>query len=308
MRPQRMEMQLKRHYSKMKVIYRGFRAFVGKGIVAKKTVILDGSTDAGCADPIFIVGTHRSGTSLVRRILDSHKNIACPPESYFLVSYSEMLQNKEVLLGLENLGFSGAEVTKAMRKSAAYFHEAYRRAKGKSRWADKTPQYVFHLNELFELFGQGAKFVFVFRHPLDVACSLWGRGWVFWDESGDRLGDVCRYVKDSMARQMDFLRQNPDKCFVVYYDALVERPESELRALMEFLAEPWDPVLLRHHEMHHDFGIEDPISRGTRGFNGSYMNWKSWTNDQLVKATGILEETISDMGYAAESPHVKVRC
>src|SRR5580765_1922451 len=72
-------------------------------------------TDAtgSCASPIFVVGCQRSGTSLLRRILDSHPSIACPPESKFILPAVQILRDRAALQGLDSMGYPRPEVAAA---------------------------------------------------------------------------------------------------------------------------------------------------------------------------------------------------
>ena len=294
-----------RPYYRLRTFYRRLRAFLGRGWLSERTrIVVHGSTEP-CQSPIFIVGTHRSGTSLLRRVLDSHRNIACPPESFWLTHYTRILDDHLAFDGFWNLGFDRQEAIGGLRQGAAHFHEAYRLAKGKSRWADKTPQYAEHLDTLWTLFGPEARFVFIFRHPMDVAFSIWKRGWNFVDTTGDAVTDCSRYVVGSGQRQLAFLNARPEVCHVIYYDQLVGNPEAILgRLCADFLNEPWDPRMLRHHQVPHDFGCEDPMVRGTRGFHGSFENWHEWSARQIDRAIDVLGPLMTQLGYTLDSPFV----
>lgn len=294
-----------RRYYRLRTFYRRLRAFLGRGWLSERTrIVVQGSTDS-CQSPIFIVGTHRSGTSLLRRVLDSHHNIACPPESYWLAHYTHILGDQLAFDGLWNLGFDRKEAVEGLRQGAAHFHEAYRRAKGKQRWADKTPQYAEHLDTLRTLFGLEARFIFIFRHPMDVAFSVWKRGWCFGEKTDDDVADCARYVAASGQRQLTFLKAHPDACHIIYYDQLTRDPESTLRRLCaSFLNEPWDARMLEHHQVPHDFGCEDPIVRGTRGFRGSFANWHEWSPSQVNRAADVLLPLMNHLGYTLDSPYI----
>lgn len=288
---------IKNLFSRTSFYWRRLRAFVGKGWIVNKTSIVTDLPNEYCANPIFIIGTHRSGTSLLRRIVDSHANIACPPESFFLQHYGEIAVKPDVLVGLDNLGFHGENARRGLAISAAYFHETYKTVRGKQRWADKTPQYVFCLDSLLWLFGRDAQFVFIQRNPLDVAYSIWKRGWRFGDYSADALENTCMYVSDAARKQLDFISRNGEICHVIKYEELVENPIEVLQGLCAYLNEPWDPQMLSFSDIQHDFGTEDPIVRGTRGFVKSVDNWRGWDKQEFATAYRILEHSMFMLGY-----------
>lgn len=273
-----------------------------RGVISQHTRVVAVPSGSACSNPIFVIGAHRSGTSLVRRVLDSHPSVACPPESLWLTHYTGILQDHDVFRGLWGLGCDREEVLRGLADGARRFHEGYRQAKGKPRWADKTPAYTFHVETLRTLFGDDAQFVLVLRYPPDVAYSLWRRGWSIDGYADDALDNACEYVADTVAHQLAFRDRHRDACFTLHYDRLVRDPTAELRALCTFLREPWDPAVLEHHRHPHDVGVEDPVIRGTRGFDGSFDNWRMWSKEQQRRALAILDESMRRLGYSSESP------
>lgn len=288
--------------SKTRILYRRLRAFVGRGWVVERAPIQISNGEAAHFDaPIFVIGTHRSGTSLLRRIVDSHRRIACPPESLFFEKYTAILEDSASMAALESMGFDREQVLQGLRESCSYFHRAYCLAKGKRRWADKTPQYAAILEPLKAIFGDEARFVIIFRHPLDVSYSIWDRRWKLKEVTGDLLVDTCEYVRESAQKQLEFVTRHPSSALVLHYDQLVRQPEPCLRRLCEFLGEDWDPAMLNHSDQPHDFGTEDPIVRGTKGFNGSFMNWAAWSQSQQDHAWSILGQIAAKLGYNKDS-------
>ena len=131
---------------------------------------------------IVIIGCPRSGTTLVRRLLDAHSNISCPGETYLLTACARFLQGEQsvdgmevgVLNGLAFAGFEREEVIRRLREFAFAFHREEADRKGKGRWAEKTAVDAFHLDEIRTLCGEHVHFVCVTRHGLDVAASAGG--------------------------------------------------------------------------------------------------------------------------------------
>lgn len=268
-------------------------------IVQTRPVVV--STESLCEDPIFLVGVHRSGTSLCRRILDSHSGIACPPESFFLKYFAEMLRDPQTFDGFAGMGYlDRASVIDNLRTWASRYHETYRKARNKRRWADKTPQYIEILPELEELYGPQCQYVMIFRHPLDTIHSLFRRGWTFGSYHPNQLINTALYVAKALDGQLRFMIGCGERCFKLYYEELIIEPEGTLRELFAFLHEPWEASVLDYQKFEHNFGTEDPVVRGAQGFHRNFGNWKSLSEDKLASIMPIVEEVSAKLGYSPE--------
>jgi len=291
---------LKRFKTKIKHEYYRLRSYIGRPrlVVQKQPVIL--SDNELCKNPIFLIGVHRSGTSLVRRIIDSHSRIACPPETFFLEHFVSMVRDERTFAGLEGLGISHESTLSEIRKWSSRYHEIYRLARGKARWADKTPQYIGFLPELEQIFGPDALYIMIFRHPLDVVYSIHKRGWRFGNYHSDLLTNTAMYVSDSLNKQLSFTKENHERSFSIYYEKLILKPEETLKSLFDFLGEPWEQGVLNYNDFGHGFGTEDPVVRGTTGFIHNFGNWNGFSQDQLSVIIPIVEKEMSILGYNME--------
>lgn len=262
------------------------------------------AAETTCTNPIFIASLHRSGSSLLRRVLDSHSQIACPPESYVLRHFVEMHNDPLTTIGLRGLGIQTTEVTQEVRAWASAYHDGYRSAVGKTRWADKTPQYVSILEDLRKLFGNDAQFIVLYRHPLDIVYSLYEGGWSpsaydgVLTPTGDPLVDAARYVADRLPRLRRFQGANANACHVVRYEALATTPEEVLPALFEFLGLEWEATVLQFNSHRHNEGLEDPYVQGLSAFEPSIDNWKLLPDRSLHRVVPILGEEIANLGYS----------
>lgn len=209
--------------------------------------------------PIFVVGSMRSGSTLLRLILDSHENIAIGSESGFMGAASAMKSIPAWQHGSDwykRLGWSEDEFDERISEFFAGIFQRYAVEHGKQRWGDKTPFHTMHIPLMARLFPTAA-FVGVVRHPGAVVTSLsqqWGypfeeaiNYWVFMNSaltlSGRDLGGrfvLCRY------------------------EDLILDTESTLRDLMSFLREPWSENLLQHYEVHKRRGTERVVEGRTR--------------------------------------------
>jgi hypothetical protein len=195
--------------------------------------------------PIFIVGSGRSGTTLLRMMLDSHPAISCGEETKFLADLAPILGAHWRLLS--TYGFSREWWADRIRGFYSGFQEEYLARRGKRRWAEKTPTYTRHLGFVDELFPT-ALYVHVIRDGRDVVASYRDR-WGY--RAALRAANSIWAFDVKTAR--DFGTGLPaGRYHELRYEALVSDPEATLRALLEFLGEPWDPQVLRFDEVSHD--------------------------------------------------------
>jgi hypothetical protein len=183
----------------------------------------------------FVVGCSRSGTTLLRALLDAHPLLAVPPESHFAVLPRLRLRRDPWfrLWGIDPPDVRDLDVADAVRAVFA----AYAAAQDKPRYADKTPHYVSHLPLLAKRFPE-ARFVHVVRDGRDVALSLLEVPWGPDDVEGAAL-HWRRRVLEGRAAGL-----GPERYRELRYEALVADPERELRALAAWLELPYDPAML----------------------------------------------------------------
>lgn len=198
--------------------------------------------------PIFIVGSARSGTSLVRLILDSHPDISCGPETQFLPALERIFTTD-----WRRLRGYGEDEEAWRHRIAAFFasiHGDYAARRGKARWAEKTPQYAEHLDFVDKLFPE-CQVIHVLRDPRDVVVShrlRWGYMRAVWSIQRWRTLVTAARAWGAAAPAGRYME--------LRYEALVKAPEETLRPVFEFLGEPWDPTVLEYEDHPHDRGPE----------------------------------------------------
>jgi hypothetical protein len=198
--------------------------------------------------PIFIVGCPRSGTTLVRVILDSHPNICCGPETGLiknLKTFNESIQGYWSML--EPYGIDKKIANQRLGELFRLFPDNYTKMKNKQRWAEKTPENIFYVDFINELFPN-CQFINVIRDGRDVVCShkdRWGSKTIF-----SAIKKWNRAIDLTYTYRAKFSK---DKYMEVRYEELVSYPEKETKRMMEFLGEIWIPDLLEYHNKQHDF-------------------------------------------------------
>ena len=208
----------------------------------------------------FIVGLGRSGTTLLRLMLDSHPQLAIPPETHFVPEVIRMYRKgspgatelADHLSGLRRWGDFGIErdeILEALRaaepldarRALRAFYELYASKQGKPRWGDKTPGYGVRMRRIRRTLPE-ARFIHLIRDGRDAALSRArasnkvvtparaAERWV--QRIGETRAEARRVRHYTEAR----------------FEELVSDPEPTLRRLCEFVELDWDPAVLRYHE------------------------------------------------------------
>ncbi|MCD4781584.1 MAG: sulfotransferase [Candidatus Omnitrophica bacterium] len=230
--------------------------------------------------PIFVLGCQRSGTTLLRRIIDSHPNIACPPESSFLVQLVRVYEIERARTGLETMGFAESDILNEMRSFAEKFFTGYREKKGKPRWADKTCPYLNHVQTIDAMFQKQAVYIGLVRHGLDVAYSLselkLGVLKPYIEEGLDIEIAAIKFWNDQNKKLINFKNQVENRMHLIKYEDLTTQPEKVLPSVFSFLDEPWDDSILDYKTFDHDTGFEDPKIEDYNKIQPNSGNYKKW--------------------------------
>jgi protein-tyrosine sulfotransferase len=202
---------------------------------------------------VVIGGCGRSGTTLVRVILDSHPNICCGPESQvFLPDPLDLGRLQEKFKLPDGQLWAAYDSSRSRAQFVDLFADICAATAEKSRWAEKTPRNVLHIDYLFERFPE-ARFVHLLRDGRDAASSL--RTHPRYRIKNGQLMPLNTWKPMNVCAQRwrDSLRaakphwSNP-RFYTVRYEQLVSDPRQAIGGLLAFLGEPWDDAELAHSE------------------------------------------------------------
>jgi hypothetical protein len=249
--------------------------------------------------PIVVGGCHRSGTSLVRRILDAHPRIHCGPEVTFFRDFhgdfrEDPLRHLRFTTTVRDL-LPEADALAVLGRAFVQLHERAARRAGKPRWADKAPENVLHTAAWERLLGGRFLFVHVVRNPLDTIASMEGRFPL--TLPADLEGRVERYRTYTEAG-LAFGDTSPERCRRVVYEELCANPTDEVAELMDWLGEAAEPGQLAFNATPHQEGLEDPeIASTDRVHKESVGRWRNVLRDE--DAVTVWERT-SDLWHAID--------
>jgi len=266
---------------------------------------------------IVILGAPRSGTTLVRRLLNAHPNIACPGETCILSACARFLHSEVVadglefgvLTGLSFAGFEQEEILTRLRDFAFGFHADYAKAQGKNRWAEKTAIDTFHLDKIDLLCDDHVQYICVVRHGLDVVCSLRE----FSDRGFTYLSEIHEYVRkypivleafahawlDATRDLLEFAERHKEHAVVLRYEDLVASPDQQVRQLFEFLNEDFASGLL-------ELALARPKTAGLGDWktyarasidDSSMHRWKSLPPNVVSRIAEICNPLLEACGY-----------
>ena len=257
--------------------------------------------------PILVLGCHRSGTSLMRRCLNSHSRIACPPETLFLESFAKLLEYPDAGSGLAAIGMTPEDAVDDLREMVERWMRRHAAREGKPRWADKSPGVLAHLEGLERLMGEHTQYIAIVRDGMDVATSLgsarprWWQLEPFVDTDDDLYLAAARYWADRNRKLRAFIDAHNDRVHLVRYETLVRHPEATLQGVYRFLGERWEPEVLDFNRHAHAHGLEDHHVSTTTTFEDNSGKHRQRPQPQQVKMWDIVGPVMERFGYPART-------
>lgn len=272
-------------------------------------------------DPfLFICGRGRSGTTLVRAMIDSHPEIAIADESHFVVTLGLARARYERLDGFDaarflrdvshEVGFqrwkldpdglaaavSGArDYPDAVRRLYAFYAAGF----AKQRYGDKTPIYVLHIPLLAEMFPE-ARFLHVIRDGRNASLS-----YMHLDFGPRTLGEAAIYWRRFVGAGRAAGRAlGPDRYAEVRYEDVLADPEEEMRRLAPFAGVAFDASMLRYFERapaivgakDHYRNVYLPPTTGLR-------DWRTEMSPaEVATFEALAGDLLADLGYERAVP------
>jgi hypothetical protein len=276
---------------------------------------------------VFIVGASRSGTTLLRRMVDAHRDIAITRETHWIVDVlhgedavspeepvtpellARLLSDERFArmgvdrAALERLASGDPPVSYARFVTAAF--DQHGASQGKRLVGDKVPGYVTEVPTLHGLWPQ-ARFVHVIRDGRDVCLSV-----LDWQRGGREVTRYSAWPDDPVSvtalwweRRVRLGREDggalgPDLYFELRYERLVADPAGQSKSLCDFLGVRYDDHMLRFHEGRErdDPGLS--AKKAWRPVTAGLRDWRTeMAGDALERFEAAAGELLGELGYA----------
>jgi Sulfotransferase family len=218
----------------------------------------------------FVVGVGRSGTTLLRMMLDTHPQLAIPPETHFInpfiqasgrLRFNPKLAAKTIVEDerrrWKDFGLADEDLLERLEAIEPFntsdalraFFLLYAEKHGKPRWGDKTPDYIRKMKKIQKTLPE-ARFIHVIRDGRDAGLSQNARIAKRGKEPVPPREMARRWRKRILKSQED--AAEVDHYLEVRYEDLVSDTEGVLRRVCEHVELDFDPVMLRYYERAED--------------------------------------------------------
>jgi hypothetical protein len=233
-----------------------------RGISSASGNVLGSGSVRDTGGPVFVLTVARSGSTLLRFILDAHPDLCCPPELGVAAACSQLAHLWTVTEGarsasppaaLESGQLTGHAAT-AIRSAIESALEAYQEDRGATRWCDKSLDNALWA-DVVAVIWPDAQFICLYRHSMDVIASgleacRWGLdsfGFELYAPQypGNSVAAAGAYWADTTGKMIDFEKRFPDRTLRVRYEDLVTDPEDVAGQVFSFLGVAQVPGISR---------------------------------------------------------------
>jgi hypothetical protein len=276
--------------------------------------------------PLIVLGVSRSGTTLLRVVLDRSPGIAIPDESFFVpllarrhgrtIDGDRFLDDVARIPTIRAWGVRVDDVRPRIRSgmatgdAIAAIFEAYAEGQGKPRWGDKTPMYMRHLPLLQRLFPE-AQYVHLVRDGRDAAVSFLempeGTFTRTWAHPATPAQFACLWRREVSAARALGERVGDARYHEVRYEELVADSERAVSAICRFADIPFEPEMLAYagavdvSDKPHQLRLRRPPTPGVR-------SWREEMSASDVAAfEGVAGGLLAGLGYEVTSSRSSVR-
>jgi Sulfotransferase family len=219
--------------------------------LASVAALAESEAAGSFADPVFVLCNGRSGSTLLRFLLDAHPELACPPETNLPGLCVQLATVWSLIEGAPLSANRGDEppaipetAIAGVRHTMDRMVGSYLARRGKKRYCDKSLGTARYAELLLRVYPE-ARFICVYRHPMDVVASgveacPWGLNGYGFDPyiaatPGNAVMALANFWADNAQATLAVEERFADRCFRLRYEDLVTDPEATAAELFDFL-------------------------------------------------------------------------
>ena len=240
--------------------------------------VADQQTGEMDGPPVVILGVSRSGTTLLKEMLDGHSELAIPSESYFIPQLWDrhgdqpdrgaFLADLGRLARIKEWGLTPELISERMPAEPGFaeavqaVYRAYAALHGKPRFGDKTPSYMQRL-ELLERSFPAARYVHLIRDGRDAGLSFISmrrRPRFNWARPRGLAAFAAQWRREVRGARSFGRGLTEGRYLEVRFEDLVTEPEATLRVICSFLELAFEEAMLSYHER---FSASQPVDHAT---------------------------------------------
>lgn len=262
---------------------------------------------SACPNPVFVIGSPRSGTSILPWSLAQHPDFWTSRESDLLYNLFGGGRVEKAFADAESrpegtwLSEQNVGLDEFLAALGSGLNELFTRRSGGKRWVDQTPLNTLMLDTLARLFP-GAYFLHILRDGRRVVNSMMNFANNIPSElrekmqrSGGLAGwsvdfrEACRTWKQFVVMAVDFQRQFPHRCLTVRNDRLSADPHQGFREIFTFLEAPYaesSPKYFQDYRINSSFQQTDVRNRGERPVSELWSAWSQEQREVFVREAG----------------------
>ena len=275
--------------------------------------------------PVFIVGSSRSGTTLLYSILissgafasyqaETHLLDICQPKygnirrnrnyKKFIRDWTNSKQFFRSGLDLAEFEKNAIKHRESYADFLRFFMESVCKKQGKTRWAEQTPGHIFHMDILYRAF-QNARFIHIIRDGRDVALSRRKLRWTGTksDDSLKQLLSAGKCWEIAINKGRALAKKFGDAYIEIRYEDIINDLEEILIKIGDFVCIDLSKKKIRDSSIGSLGKANSAFVDDMKGISNKAMKrWeKELNNDEIIALDLTIGKTLRKLGYNA--PH-----
>jgi len=270
--------------------------FVDESIAAYTPAFFERNRGSGSpqAAPIFVVGLHRSGSTLIEQILASHPLIEGTTELPVMNNIRDRLAREAGLSPVETVARLAPEDFARIGEEYLERTRPFRQT-DRPLFVDKMPSNWSNV-ALIRLALPSAKIIDARRHPMACGFSNFKQHYAVGVGYSYNLASIGEYYRNYVRFMRHIDAVQPGAVHRVINERLIDDPEGEVRRLLDFVGVPFDPACLEFHKTKRAVAtpsaeqVRRPINREGVDYWRHYEPWLGELKNALDQVRGDWED------------------